>query len=95
VNQPARDETPPGVHHDGGMPESDGSLLITWLRLLGWVVSVRPDEGHGWVGVARHEDGAGGSLQLEASAAARGEVAWQLFSGALGSLDRGSTRQAA
>jgi hypothetical protein len=74
--------------------ESDGILLLNWLRLLGWVVAVRPGA-EAWVGVAQHEDAIAGRLRVEATAATHGELAWLLFSGALRRLDDDSTLRAA
>jgi len=75
--------------------ETDGTLLLSWLRLLGWVVSVREDYGAPWVGVAQRDDPVRGPLRVEAEAASRGELAWLLFDGALNRLDRVTTLRAA
>jgi hypothetical protein len=77
------------------MLESDGTLLLNWLRLLGWLVAVDNDGGDGWIGVAQHDDPVRGSFRIEASAPTRGEIAWQLFEGAVSHLDRERVLQAA
>jgi hypothetical protein len=76
------------------MVESDGKLLVSWLRLLGWVVVVEEREGR-WIALARHERAAGEALEVRATAPTHAELAWNLFERALRTLERRRTPQAA
>jgi len=70
--------------------ERDGTLLVGWLRLLGWSVEIdREDDG--WVGLARKAGAHGDDVRIAATAESHGALAWQLFSGALSGLERERT----
>jgi hypothetical protein len=67
--------------------ERDGTILLGWLRLLGWKVEIDREDGQ-WVGLARRVGSAGGDLRIAATAESHGALVWQLFSGALTGLER-------
>jgi hypothetical protein len=66
--------------------ETDGSLLLNWLRVLGWTVEV-DGEGSRWAGLATNVDSSGGEVRIDGFAASRGALAWELFSGVIRELE--------
>jgi hypothetical protein len=66
--------------------EGDGTLLVRWLNLLGWTVETDRD-GSLLIAVARHQTAEGSVLQAGACAATPGELASELFSTAMTTLD--------
>jgi hypothetical protein len=78
----------------GEMGESDGTLLVSWLRLLGWVVLIEETDGQ-LVARAQHEGAVGDVLEVKASAHDRAELAWRLFRSAVVALEQQRTPRAA
>ncbi len=67
--------------------ETDGTVLLAWLRLLGWHTTMNRD-GEQVVGVATHVAADGESLRVAGCARSDGDLALQLFEAAMGSLER-------
>jgi hypothetical protein len=65
----------------------DRPLILSWLMLLGWQIETDCREGI-WAGVARHVAEDGAELKVGGCARSHGEMAWQLFSGAVEALQR-------
>jgi hypothetical protein len=78
----------------GEMSGGDGTLLMTWLRLLGWIVVVEETDRE-WLAVGRHEDVAGRVFEVKASAGTHAQLAWKLFSRALAAIEQRRTPLAA
>ena len=66
--------------------ETEKSILLMWLTLLGWQVEVERD-GDNLVGVARHVAGDGSTFRIGGCAATRDELAFQLFEAAMKIVD--------
>jgi hypothetical protein len=66
--------------------QTDGSILLLWLGLLGWQVATDRD-GDFTVGVASHLQADGSSLRVGGCARSDGELALQLFESAVRALD--------
>jgi hypothetical protein len=62
-------------------------VTLRWLMILGWQIEAEFD-GEVWVGVARHVTSDGDSLRAGGCGSTYGELAWQLFSGALNALEQ-------
>jgi hypothetical protein len=62
--------------------ETEKSILLMWLNLLGWQVDVERD-GESVVGVARHCAGDGTTFRVGGCAPTRDELAFQLFDAAM------------
>jgi hypothetical protein len=72
------------------MAEREGTVLLGWLRLLGWTVVMERDGGS-WIGLARRADTVGDELCIGGSAGSERELVSKLFSRAI----RGLSLQAA
>ena len=72
------------------MVERAGTVLLGWLRLLGWTVEMERD-GSGWIGLAKRADVVGGELCIGGSATSQRELVSKLFNRAV----RGLALQAA
>jgi len=72
------------------MVEREGTVLLGWLRLLGWTVEMERD-GSGWIGLAKRSDVVGGELCIGGSATSQRELVSKLFNPAV----RGLALQAA
>lgn len=70
--------------------EQEKTVLLGWLRLLGWTVVIDRDGGQ-WVGLARRADRLGAELCIGDSASSHRELVSKLFSRAI----RGLALQAA
>jgi hypothetical protein len=66
--------------------QTDGSILLLWLRLIGWEVASDRD-GDFAVGVASHIRADGSTLRVGGCARSDGELALQLFESAVRALD--------
>jgi hypothetical protein len=64
------------------MAEREGTMLLGWLRLLGWTVIMERD-GAGWAGRARRPVTAGQDFCVDGFAASERELISQLFSRAI------------
>ena len=64
------------------MAEREGTMLLGWLRLLGWTVVMERDSA-GWVGLAKRPVMAGQDFCVDGSAASQRELISQLFSRAI------------
>ena len=65
--------------------EREQSVLLGWLKLLGWTVVIDRDRGK-WVGLARRVDEAGEELCIGGSANTHRELVSKLFSRAVQGL---------
>jgi len=65
--------------------ERDGVLLLGWLRLLGWQIEVEYQDAQ-WRGIARRFDGYGREQCIDRTAESHGELASELYHGALTGL---------
>jgi hypothetical protein len=72
--------------------QTDGALLLLWLRLLGWEVETAHD-GRLAVGIASHLHDDGRTLRVGGCAPSDGELALQLFEHALRALDHTRHRE--
>jgi hypothetical protein len=72
------------------MVEREDTVLLGWLRLLGWTGEIERD-GSGWTGLAKRADGVSGDLCIGGSAASQRELVSKLFNRAV----RGLALQAA
>ena len=67
--------------------ETDGTILLMWLRLLGWQTATGRD-GDLYVGVASHIADSGAPFRVGGCGGSEAEVALQLFEGAMRALER-------
>jgi hypothetical protein len=65
--------------------EREQTVLLGWLRLLGWTVVIDRD-GNQWVGLARRADRMGLDLCVRGSASSHRELVSKLFSRAVHGL---------
>ena len=73
------------------MVETDSpTMLLTWLRLLGWRTTTRRD-GEQVFGVATHVAADGSSIRVASSARTDGELALKIFRSALDALEQPRT----
>jgi hypothetical protein len=68
------------------MAEREGTVLLGWLRLLGYTVVIERD-GARWVGLARRPDLAGDELCFGGSAGSHRELVSKLFKRAIHGLE--------
>ena len=66
--------------------EREGTMLLGWLRLLGYTVVIERDGTH-WVGLATRPGKAGSDVCIDGAAGTRRELVSALFSGAVRQLD--------
>jgi hypothetical protein len=66
--------------------EREGTVLLGWLKLLGWTVVIERDGGR-WVGLARRIDEAGGELSIGDSASSHRALVSKLFGRAVRDLE--------
>jgi hypothetical protein len=69
-----------------GTAETDGSILLSWLRLLGWQTAVYRDGGL-FVGISEHTTPEGATIRVSGSARGEGELSLQLFEAAVRLLE--------
>jgi hypothetical protein len=62
--------------------EREGTVLLGWLRLLGWTV-VMEREGTRWIGLAKRPDAGGDDFFVSCSAWSRRELISRLFNRAI------------
>jgi len=75
-----------------GTAETDGAILLSWLRLLGWQTAVYRD-GELFVGISEHTTAAGATIRVTGSARAEAELSLQLFEAAVRLLERRTSVQ--
>jgi hypothetical protein len=68
------------------MIEREGTVLLGWLRLLGYTVVIEHDGSH-WVGLATRPGKAGSDVCIDGAAGSRRELVSTLFSGAVRNLE--------
>jgi len=73
-----------------GTLETDGTILLSWLRLLGWQTATARD-GELFRGVAEHTPREGATMRISASAPDEATLALQLFQAAMLLLERART----
>lgn len=67
------------------MNEREGTVLLGWLRLMGWTVVIDVD-GTQWVGLARRTESAGKELCIGGSANSHRDLVSKLFNRAVRDL---------
>jgi hypothetical protein len=72
------------VHEIG---QREGTVLLGWLKLLGWTVVIERD-GRRWAGLARRVDQAGGELYIGGTASSHRELVSKLFGRAVRDLEQ-------
>jgi len=73
-----------------GTADTDGAILLSWLRLLGWQTATLRD-GELFVGVAEHTAAEGATMRISASAPDEATLALKLFGAAMRLLERSRT----
>ena len=68
------------------MLEREGTMLLGWLRLLGYTVIIERDGSH-WFGLATRPGKAGTDVCIDGEAGSRRELVSSLFSGAVRHLE--------
>jgi len=68
------------------MMEREGTMLLGWLRLLGYTVIIERDGSH-WVGLATRPGKAGSDVYIDGAAGSRRELVSSLFHGAVRHLE--------
>jgi hypothetical protein len=67
------------------MAEREGTVLLGWLKLLGWTLVIERDGGR-WVGVGRRVGEAGEELRIGDTASTHRALVSKLFSRAIRDL---------
>jgi hypothetical protein len=68
------------------MAEREGTMLLGWLRLLGYTVIIERNGSH-WIGLATRPGRAGSDVCIDGTAGSRRELVSTLFSGAVRNLE--------
>jgi hypothetical protein len=68
------------------MAEREGTVLLGWLKLLGWTVVIERDRGQ-WAGLARRVDQAGQEVCIGGSASSHRALVSKLFGRAVRDLE--------
>ena len=68
------------------MAEREGTMLLGWLRLLGYTVIIERN-GSSWIGLATRPGRAGGDVCIDGAAGSRRELVSALFRGAVRNLE--------
>ena len=90
MDQPAGPDHAPSVgdirEKGAVMMEREGTMLLGWLRLLGYTVIIERDGSH-WVGLATRPGKAGSDVYIDGAAGSRRELVSSLFHGAVRHLE--------